>query len=68
LKFTSLVIRRLNSPEIEPDQLEFLFRMVETNESYSAKIKREFSKNNDIIESTLNMYDFEEKNVFEKSA
>lgn len=58
----------INSSEIEPDQLEFLFRMVETNESYSAKIKREFSKTNDIILSTSNMYDFTEDKVLVKSA
>lgn len=58
----------INSSEIEPDQLEFLNRIVETNESYSAKMKREFHKTNDIIQSTLNMYNFKEDNIFVKSA
>ncbi len=57
-----------NSDVIESDQLELLYSMVESNESYSAKMKREFSKTNNIIKSMSNMYNFTNENVFEKSA
>ena len=57
-----------NSNQIDSDTLELLYSMVQTNESYSAKMKREFSKTNNIIQSMSNMYNFAEENVFEKSA
>ncbi len=49
------------------NQLDYLYHIVQTNESYAAKMKREFSKTNDIIQSMSNMYNFSEDNVLVKS-
>ena len=57
-----------NSNEFDSNQLDYLYSMVQSNESYAVIMKQKFNKTNDIIQSISNMYNFGEENVFEKSA
>ena len=57
-----------NSNEFNSNQLDYLYSLVQSNDSYAVKMKREFSRTNDIIQSISNMYDFSVDNLLEKSA